>query len=95
MAAPTKGEIDELKDQFETLRGDVSSLVSALGKTAKGTANRTAEDLSEEITRLSSEIRDRTESAYADTEKAVTNNPVQALLIALGVGFLIGALTRR
>jgi len=95
MAASAKDTTDDLKEQLETLREDVNTLVSTLSSTAKGKANRTAEELSSEITRLSDELQTKGHNALERAEDTITEKPFQSLMVALGVGFLIGAMTRR
>lgn len=95
MAATTKEETEELKQQFETLKSDVSELVSLIGSTASKTADRTTADLSAEVARLKKEIKARGAEAVDTAETAIVNSPFQSLMIAIGLGFLIGTLTRR
>lgn len=95
MAASAKETTDDLKKQLETLREDVNTLVSTLSSTAKEKANRSAEELSEEITLLSEEMKAKGENAVNQAELAIIEKPFQSLVVALGVGFVIGAMIRR
>lgn len=76
----TRSDIDELSAQIDAIRADLQSLSSTIGRVA----NRQM---------------DRAQSAAMDTaaeaEEAIKRNPLTAVAIALGLGFLFGAFTRR
>jgi uncharacterized protein YjbJ (UPF0337 family) len=69
-----------LSEQIESLRSGIQTLSSTVERIAK-----------EQIPRA----RSRATDIFNDAEDAVKRNPVPALAIALGLGFLIGVLTRR
>ena len=68
-----------LAEQIESLRSGIQSLSSTVERIAK-----------EQVPRA----RSRAE-ALNDTEEAVKRNPLAVVAIALGLGLLIGVLTRR
>jgi uncharacterized protein YjbJ (UPF0337 family) len=67
-------------EEIESLRSGIQSLASTVERIAK-----------EQLPN----VRARTTEALNEAEEAVKRNPLTALAIALGLGFLIGALTRR
>jgi uncharacterized protein YjbJ (UPF0337 family) len=69
-----------LTEQIESLRSGIQSLSSTIERIAK-----------EQIPHS----RVRATDAFNEAEDAVKRNPISALAIALGLGFLIGMLTRR
>lgn len=109
MASETRDlakEIDTLKKDFEKLRDDLASLVSAAGDTAgdqmklqrrrglaaaESAAGQTAEAF--EVAAKSAGRRSR-ESLDA-LEQQVAERPITSVLVALCVGVLIGRMTGR
>lgn len=71
---------DELADEIEAIRADIQNLTS--------TVSRIAND------KLHSAQAGAMESAK-EAEDAIRRNPLQAVAIAIGVGFLFGVMTRR
>lgn len=71
---------DEFADEIEAIRADIQNLSSTVGRIAN-----------EKLDRAQASA---TESAK-EAEDAIRRNPLQAVAIAIGVGFLFGVLTRR
>ncbi|HXG78668.1 MAG TPA: DUF883 C-terminal domain-containing protein [Methyloceanibacter sp.] len=71
---------DDLASQIEAIRADLQSLSSTVTRIAKGQMSR-AQDKA-------------LETAY-EAEDAIRRNPLQAVAIAAGLGFLFGVFTRR
>ena len=71
---------DELTDEIEAIRADIKNLSSTVGRIAND--------------RLNTAQASAMESAK-EAEDAIRRNPLQAVAIAIGVGFLFGVLTRR
>jgi uncharacterized protein YjbJ (UPF0337 family) len=69
-----------LAEQIETLRSGIQGLASTVDRIAKEQMPRARVSAIE---------------AVNEAEEAVKRNPLSALVIALGLGFLIGVLTRR
>jgi uncharacterized protein YjbJ (UPF0337 family) len=69
-----------LSEQIESLRAGIQSLASTVDRIAKGPMPH---------------ARARAIGAINEAEEAVKRNPLSALGIALGLGFLIGVFTRR
>jgi uncharacterized protein YjbJ (UPF0337 family) len=69
-----------LADAIETLRTEIQSLTSTVGRIANKQIGR-------------AQVR-ATEAAH-DAEEAITQHPFTAIAIAVGLGFLLGVLTRR
>jgi uncharacterized protein YjbJ (UPF0337 family) len=70
----------DLSEQIESLRSGIQNLSSTVERIAKEQIPRT---------------RSRATDALTDAEEAVKRNPLVVVAIALGLGLLIGVLTRR
>jgi ElaB/YqjD/DUF883 family membrane-anchored ribosome-binding protein len=73
-------DADELSNQIDAIRADLQNLSSTVGRIANKQINR-AQDKA-------------METAY-EAEEAIRRNPLQAVAIAAGLGFLFGVFTRR
>ena len=73
-------DADDLANQIDAIRADVQNLTSTVGRIANKQINR-AQDKA-------------METAY-EAEEAIKRNPLQAVAIAAGLGFLFGVFTRR
>jgi ElaB/YqjD/DUF883 family membrane-anchored ribosome-binding protein len=71
---------DELAEEIEAIRADIQNLTSTVGRIAND--------------KLHSAQAGAIESAK-EAEDAIRRNPLQAVAIAIGVGFLFGVMTRR
>ena len=71
---------DELVEEIEAIRADIQNLTSTVGRIAND--------------KLHSAQAGAMESAK-EAEDAIRRNPLQAVAIAIGVGFLFGVMTRR
>ncbi|MGD9502280.1 MAG: hypothetical protein AB7V40_07320 [Methyloceanibacter sp.] len=70
----------ELADQIDAIRADLQNLSSTVGRIANKGLNR---------------AQDKAMATASDAEEAIRRSPLQAVAIAVGVGFLFGVLTRR
>jgi len=77
---PGGRDIDDLANQLDTIRADIQGLTSTVGRIAGKQINR-AQDKA-------------METAY-EAEAAIRRNPLAAVAIAAGLGFLFGVFTRR
>jgi ElaB/YqjD/DUF883 family membrane-anchored ribosome-binding protein len=73
-------DTQELAEQLETIRAEVQNLTSTVGKIANKQIGR---------------AQDKAVEAASQAEDAIRQNPLQAVAIAVGLGFLFGVLTRR
>ena len=73
-------DTEDLTNQIEAIRADLQNLTSTVGRIASKQVNR-AQDKAKE-------------TAY-EAEEAIRRNPLQAVAIAVGLGFLFGVFTRR
>jgi ElaB/YqjD/DUF883 family membrane-anchored ribosome-binding protein len=78
--APGKQDADEIADQIDAIREDLQNLTSTVGRIANKQLNR---------------AQDKAMATASEAEEAIRRNPLQAVAIAVGVGFLFGVITRR
>jgi ElaB/YqjD/DUF883 family membrane-anchored ribosome-binding protein len=71
---------DELADQIDSIRADIQSLTSTVSRIANKQINR---------------AQDRAVETATQAEEAIRQNPLSAVAIAVGLGFLFGVFTRR
>jgi ElaB/YqjD/DUF883 family membrane-anchored ribosome-binding protein len=73
-------DADAIADQIDAIRTDLQNLTSTVGRIANKQLNR---------------AQDKAIATASEAEEAIRRNPLQAVAIAIGVGFLFGVLTRR
>ena len=88
-------DLKDLKEQFDILKIEMKAMTEMLGSSASGTVGSVKEDALARMELYGNEARMRVDNLQHDAERAVVSNPLMALAISAGVGFVIGALTRR
>jgi ElaB/YqjD/DUF883 family membrane-anchored ribosome-binding protein len=73
-------DADDLANQIDAIRADLQNLTSTVGRIAKGQVNR---------------AQGKAMETANEAEEAIRRNPLQAVAIAAGLGFLFGVFTRR
>jgi ElaB/YqjD/DUF883 family membrane-anchored ribosome-binding protein len=93
---------DDLERQFQIIRDDITKLTRLLREIGEAKAGETRDAAMAEATELLErsraaldEGRMKARQATAGVEDYIKEKPVQSALMALGVGFLIGLVTRR
>jgi Uncharacterized conserved protein len=91
-------DIDALSAQIDQLRDDLSKMVSIVGSMgvqakddAKETVTDRIDDLAAQANRVKDEAQFRAELFKETAQDKVREQPATALLIATGIGFLVGA----
>ncbi len=80
MSPSPSPETNELADQIDAIRADIQSLTSTVGRLANKQIGR---------------AQDKAGDAANQAEEAIKQNPLSAVAIAVGLGFLFGIFTRR
>jgi ElaB/YqjD/DUF883 family membrane-anchored ribosome-binding protein len=78
--SPQTPDNQELADQIDAIRADIQSLTSTVSRIANRQLNR---------------AQDKALDAANQAEEAIRQNPLSAVAIAVGLGFLFGIFTRR
>ncbi len=93
---------DDIEQQFRLIREDVTDLAKLIKKVgesksseARDAALAEANELLERSRSKLDEGVSRARRAAASVEDYIHEKPVQSALIALGVGFLVGIISRR
>lgn len=93
---------DDLEQQFHVVRDDLATLTRLLREAGEAeAAERRDEVLAEAAALLEKsrsaldEGRARVRQVNASVEDHIREKPVQSALIALGIGFLVGMISRR
>jgi ElaB/YqjD/DUF883 family membrane-anchored ribosome-binding protein len=73
-------DTEELADQIDAIRCDIQSLTSTVSRMANKQINR---------------AQDKAVETANQAEEAIRQNPLSAVAIAVGLGFLFGVFTRR
>jgi ElaB/YqjD/DUF883 family membrane-anchored ribosome-binding protein len=94
----TNGESN--RNDFETLRRDVAKLVQTVSDlaqnqavTARGQVTQALGAASDQIVQSAAATQDKIMSLEADLESYVREKPLYSVLVALGVGFLLGKMS--
>ena len=78
--SPQSQETQELADKIDAIRSDIQSLTSTVSRIANKQINR---------------AQDKAVETANQAEEAIRQNPLSAVAIAVGLGFLFGVFTRR
>jgi ElaB/YqjD/DUF883 family membrane-anchored ribosome-binding protein len=76
----TSSSAEDLNEQIEAIRADIQSLTHTVGRIANTQINR---------------AQDKAMETAAEAEEAIKRNPLSAVAIAVGLGFLFGVFSRR
>jgi ElaB/YqjD/DUF883 family membrane-anchored ribosome-binding protein len=94
--------VDNLSDQIETLKADLAGISATLAdlvrsgaREGRATVERTAEYYAREGRRQADAAVEGARAYGEALEGQIARNPFSAVLVALGLGFLIGLMSRR
>jgi ElaB/YqjD/DUF883 family membrane-anchored ribosome-binding protein len=78
--ATSRNETEDLAAQIEAIRAEMQNMSATVGRIAEKGMHR---------------AQDKAVETKESAEEAIKQNPLQAIAIAVGLGLLIGILTRR
>jgi len=90
-----EGEFSAVKDDLAKLRADIANLSAALKDLTSETVHDQIDSLKGRIDRATHDARDQGRKALDDLADHVEERPVSSVLIAFGVGVLLGRLFDR
>jgi len=90
-----EGEFGTVKDDLAKLRADIASLSAALKELTAETVHDQIDSLKGRIDHLTSDAKLRSRQTLDDLADHIEERPVSSVLIAFGVGILIGRLFDR
>lgn len=91
MATATEKELDELKKEFATLKGELSEIGGIVSRIAESATDEGRE----RIQAAADRTRDTAREKWGSFEKEVEERPMTSLAMALGIGFILGKLLDR
>lgn len=91
MAMTTEKAADALRDDVDKLKADIAALSETLGKYA----NATGQDAMRGVRHAREAAQARAQETVHTVEQQITAHPLPSLLVAFGVGLLIGKLMDR
>ena len=101
-ASSVESDAEALAAQVEQLKGDISTMSATLASLVKSgvregraTVERTTDRYMREGRKQADAAMDEAREYGEALETQITRNPFSAVLVALGLGFLVGLMTRR
>jgi len=91
LSSATKNDVNNLKNSAQNVRDDFRDAANDVKADANVTANQLGKKIRGFFDSASSEICEASDNVSTQ----IHNKPVQSSLIALGVGFVLGALLSR
>ena len=88
-------EFDTVKDDLSKLRADISHLSSALKDTTSANVREQMEAIRTRIDKITGEARTHGRQSIDDIADHIEERPLASVLIAFGVGVLLGRLIDR
>lgn len=86
---------ENLEKELERLRVDVANIATSIKNIAGNAASAAVETLRERFDNASGDVHSAVVSSKATAQRTVGEHPLTTVLIALGLGFLIGQWMRR
>ena len=90
-----EGEFGAVKDDLAKLRADIANLSAALKDLTSETVHEQLDSLKGRIDRATHDARDQGRQALDNLADHIEERPVSSVLIAFGVGILLGRLFDR
>ena len=87
--------IEDLSNQIEILKSDISTLTDTLGEYAKAKGVEAGETAKVKAQKVADAGREKALEAQLHAEDFVRTQPAAALGLAAGLGFLVGMITSR
>jgi ElaB/YqjD/DUF883 family membrane-anchored ribosome-binding protein len=86
---------DELRDELQALKGDVSRLLNTTGEAIFDTSKNRAEALADQIKAALSELGETLSEQEDHLENIIADRPVTSLASAFALGVVVGFMLRR
>jgi ElaB/YqjD/DUF883 family membrane-anchored ribosome-binding protein len=89
--AESKDDLQKIREDLDTLRGDVTTLVTSL----KALGVDTGQEALNRARRTGGALRDEVRELQRKAEDEISERPLTGVLTCFGLGFLIGMLLDR
>jgi ElaB/YqjD/DUF883 family membrane-anchored ribosome-binding protein len=90
-----EARVEQLTAQLSELAKSVSGYGNGTLETLAGEARRMKDDVADRSVAIASAAKDTVIAAESDLEQRIRDNPLTAIGVAAGIGFLAAILTRR
>jgi ElaB/YqjD/DUF883 family membrane-anchored ribosome-binding protein len=94
-AAALAAQVETLKADLAAISATLADLVKATASEGRATIERTADYYVKKGKRQADAAIDEARAYGEALESQITRNPFSAVLVALGLGFLVGLMSRR
>lgn len=94
-SAQNRIHTENLERELERLREDVANLASSIKHIAGNAATAAMETFKERFEAASGDVQSAMANSKATAQRTVEEHPLTTIIIALGLGFLIGQWMRR
>ncbi len=88
-------EANALREDIDALKRDMKDLLLQLKATAQAGGALAAERVADQVDAVDGSLHAQTSASIARVERQIGENPLLALLIATGIGYLGGRLLSR
>lgn len=95
LRAAAGAKAQQLKEAAENRANQLKEVAGQRAHEIKDAAGQRASEIRDIAEQSLKEVRDRAEDWKTEGEKYVKENPTQAVVAALGIGFVLGLLVRR
>jgi ElaB/YqjD/DUF883 family membrane-anchored ribosome-binding protein len=85
----------ELRDELESLKGDVSRLLNTAGEEIFDTGKNRAEALADQIKAALNELGETLSAQEENLESIISERPITSLASAFALGVVVGFMLRR
>jgi len=89
-----KSDVAQLRKQIRKLTDTVNDITSDRGAELSDVLRANLQSVVSQGEEALAEVRDQAERVSADTQDAIAKNPLTAVSIALGVGVILGMISR-
>lgn len=87
-------QVSDIEAELTRLRDDISTLTKTVSDFGNGKVQSATNSVSKTSQEALEAVRDEVSSLESDFKKRVRSNPLQAIGIAAGIGFLAAMMTR-
>lgn len=88
-------DLSELRDELETLKGDVSRLLNTTSEGIFDTTRSRAEALADQVKAALNELGETLSEQEENLESIISERPITSLASAFALGVVVGFLMRR
>ncbi len=93
--ATAQGKFESSKTHARKAADDLKSAAGVMAEDLKSAATSMAGEYRDKAEQVWGDARDRARTLQEDGEQYVRENPVKAVVTALGIGFVLGLIFRR